>query len=262
MNLLFRRLGLCLAILLGGSTLFGQIVNIEDRRSFRADTIAWFGNVQLGFNLVDNGDPVYTLNGGINVEYQRMRHLFLSFSRFNLVRVVDQDFVNDGFQHLRYNYTLGPRLTWEAFAQAQYNEKIKLRFRGLIGTGPRWSLLPEASKQRAFLGALYMYEYNEDNVATETNPDALDYLRDHRLSAYLALRFAIGANLVLASTSYFQPVIDNFADQRLSSQTTGQLTITEKLKFTTTFSILYDTRVPEGVPNTTYRWINGIRWNW
>ncbi len=262
MNFLLRSTGLCFVLLLSTQRLSAQIVNIEDRRSFRSDTIAWFGNVRLGFNIVDNGDAVYTFNGGINVEYQRNRHLFLSFSRFNLVRVLDQDFINDGFQHLRYNYRINQQLTWESFGQAQYNEKIKLRFRGLLGTGPRLALLREANKQRAFLGALYMYEYNEENITNENDEAALQYLRDHRLSTYLALRFILGPNLVLASTSYYQPVLTNFSDLRLSSQTNAQLTITQKLKFTSTFSIVYDSRVPDGVPNTIFRWVNGIQWNW
>ena len=239
--------------------LASQIVNIEDRRSQRGDTVAWFGSVDLGFNFVQNGNAIITLKGGINLERLHLRHLFLSFSRFNLVRIENQDFINDGFQHFRYNYRLNKRITWEVFAQAQYNEKISLRLRSLLGTGPRFSLLPAASRQRMFLGTLYMYEYDEETEQKEEG-EIVIYHRDHRLSTYLAFRFQLRENVVIASTSYYQPVLTDLEDLRLSSQTTLLLNITKKLKFTTTFSIVYDSRVPEEVLNTTYSWTNGVRW--
>lgn len=235
-----------------------QIVNIEDRRSQNRDTILWLGNLQLGFNLVENGKAVYTLNGGINAEYIHHRHVFLSFTRYNLVRAGEEDFVNDGFQHLRYNYELKPRLTWEIFAQAQYNERIKLRLRTLLGTGLRFSLLPIESEQRAYLGFSYMYEYNEENQEADGVP-FISYFRDHRMSNYVSFWIKLGENTILANTSYYQPLLNNFADLRLSSQTSVQIGITRKLKFNTKFSIIYDSRVPDEVSNTIYNWSNGLR---
>ena len=234
-----------------------QIVNIEDRRSNHGDTIAWFGAAGLGFNLVENGDGIITFRGDIAVEYQHLRHLFLSFSNFNLVRIEDKDFINDGFQHFRYNYRLNQRITLEAFTQAQYNERIRLRVRGLLGIGPRFSFL-KPGKQKIYLGVLYMYEYGEEKESLD-QPDLITYHYDNRLSNYLALRFQLGKQTTIASTSYYQPVITDPDDFRLSSQTQIVLAITEKLGFRTTFSITYDTRVPESVPNTIYRWTNGLK---
>lgn len=247
----------CLFLTFSGYT---QIVNIEDRRSEVGDTVLWLGNMNFGFNLVQNGDAVFTFHGSVNAQYLHHRHLLLSFTQFNLVRVDAQDFVNDGFQHFRYNYRLNDRLTWEAFTQAQYNEKIKLQLRGLLGTGLRLALLPLKHKHRAYLGSLYMYEYNEENETDELDTPFVVYRRDHRLSNYIACRFELGDNIVLANTSYYQPLINNFADLRLSSQTAFQIGITEKLRFNTTFTILYDSRVPTEVNNTIYSWKNGIRW--
>lgn len=235
-----------------------QIVNIEDRRSQNRDTILWLGNLNLGFNLVQNGTAIFTLNGGINAEHIHHRHIFLSFTRFNLVRAGEQDFVNDGFQHLRYNYEIKSRITWEVFTQAQYNERIKLRLRTLLASGVRISLLPRTSRQRAYWGTSYMHEYNEEKKE-EDGVGHIVYRRDHRWSNYVSFRFKLGGNTVLANTSYYQPLFDNFADLRLSSQTSLQIGITKKLKFNTLFSIIYDSRVPEEVSNTIYKWTNGLR---
>ncbi len=232
--------------------LTAQIVNIEDKRVERRDTAGWFGHVDLGFNLVNNGSEVITLNGGLRIEWLKNRHSFLSLSKYNLVKAEGTEFINDGFQHLRYNYAVKRWLTWEAFLQAQYNEKLNLRFRGLIGTGPRFQMVRE-KKLKAYLGLLYMFEHNE-----ETKPDTT--LEDHRLSAYLSFRFQPLPSISIASITYYQPVIDDVKDLRLSSETSLTVFLTQRLRFRTAFSITYDSRVPPEVANTIYRLVNGLRW--
>ena len=133
---------------------------------------------------------------------------------------------------------------------------LRLRLRLLLGGGPRFALLPAKSPHRLFVGTLYMYEYNE-----EKEDEAIVLRSDHRLSAYLAFRIKLGEKASLVSTSYYQPVLDDFADLRLSSQSSLLLPITSKLKFTTVFSILYDSRAPAEVVNTTYSWTNGLKWS-
>ncbi len=229
-----------------------QIVNIEDKRVERSDTIDWNGRIDLGVNMVENGSSVLTLKGGLMLEHTRYRSWWLLLSRYNLVQVESEDFVNDGFQHLRYNYRLHPRLTFEAFTQTQYNERLSLRLRWLLGSGLRFRLT-NSDTQQAFVGIAYMYEYNEENKPEEI------YFRDHRMSSYISFNLRWKDNIRVAGTSYYQPVFNNFADLRLSSKTSLIFTITSRLRITTTFNITHDTRVPEGVANTIYGLSNGLR---
>lgn len=230
-----------------------QIVNIEDKRAVREDSVAWYGQLNLGFNLVENGNSIINFNGGANLERISKKHWFLALTNFNFVQVEKEDFVNDGFLHFRYNYKLSPRFTYEAFTQAQYNEKLNLRLRWLLGTGLRLTLIKK-EKHNAYLGMSYMFEYNE-----ETNPEM--EFRDNRLSTYASFSISIYENAKLSSTTYYQPIFNDFSDLRLSSQTTLTMKFTQKLLFTTTFNITYDSRVPEEVENTIYSLRNGIRWN-
>lgn len=233
--------------------LHSQIVNIEAKRLTRTDSSEWHGQINMGINLVENGNSIINLNGGINLEYIKNKHWFLSLSNFNFVQIAREDFINDGFQHFRYNYQINKRLTYEAFTQAQYNEKLNLRLRWLLGTGLRLSLL-EKKKQKIFLGLSYMYEYNRES-------DPKMEFRDHRMSTYLSFDLKPFKNARLSNTTYYQPVWSNPADLRLSSQTALIIKLTEKLLFTTTFNITYDSRVPESVTNTFYSLRNGIRFN-
>lgn len=233
-----------------------QIVNIESKRKLlNADTTGWFGSTDLGFNLNENGKTVLTLNANASVEYLRGRDRWLSLTNYSIVRADAEDFVNQGFQHLRYNRDWKKRIIWEVFAQIQYNERLNLRFRGLSGTGPRFNLLDKKGGS-LFLGTLYMFQYEE---LSESNT----IYRDHRLSSYLSYQLNISENLNIKGTSYYQPLLTNLRTARLSSQTNLYLKITEKLSFKSTFNISYDNRLSqasEDVPAAIYSFINGLKW--
>jgi len=237
--------------------MFAQIVNIEDKRPTLKDSIDWLGHVDVKFNLIQNGAQIISVNGDYRLEHFRDRHLFLFFGEYNIGKLAGDAFVDDGFQHIRYNYRLNKLLTWEAFTQLQYNELIQLRLRWLLGTGPRFQLLNK-NNSRFFLGMLYMYEYNEERTK-ENGP--IQFLRDHRLSSYLSYQFNPTDVLSFAGTIYIQPVLNDFSDIRISSQSTLLFKISSKLQYSTSFSLLYDSDVLEGVQETIYQLTNGLRWN-
>ncbi len=233
-----------------------QIVNIEKQRKNTADSIHWTGYINIGFNLVENNKTIITVNGDMRHDFSKNRHTFLSISKYNLGKVDTEDFLNDGFQHFRYNYQIKKRIVWEAFTQIQYNERINLKLRWLLGTGPRFKVV-DKKRYQLYFGSLYMYEY--DNEVQGEEEEVIIH-RDNRLSSYLAFSFQPLDNLTFNSTSYYQPVLSDLSDLRLSSESNVLINITQRLKLSSTFSIVYDSRTPEGVPNTTYRFTNGVRW--
>lgn len=233
-----------------------QIVNIEKQRVNRPDSIHWTGHVNLGFNLVENNKTIITVNGDMRHDFSKKRHLFLSMSKYNLGKVDDEDFLNDGFQHFRYNYEINKWLVWEAFTQIQYNERINLKMRWLLGSGPRFKILNQ-DRYQLFFGTLYMYEYDNE-VQGEEEEETIIH-RDNRISSYLSLSLQPLENLQFNSTSYYQPVLSDLSDLRLSSESNLLIKITKHLRFSSTFSIVYDSRTPDGVPNTTYGFSNGVR---
>ena len=233
-----------------------QIVNIESKRKLiNTDTSGWFGSTDLGFNLNENGKTVLTLTVNATVEYLKGKNRWLALTNYRIVRADAQDFVNQGFQHIRYNRDWTKKVTWEAFGQAQYDERLTLKFRGLLGTGPRFQLI-DGEKGDLYFGTLYMFQYEE---LTENNT----IYRDHRLSNYLSYRLNLGANLTLLGTSYYQPLLTKPKVARLSSQTTLLFKITEKLSFKSAFTISLDNRLSEtveDVPIAIYSLMNGLKW--
>lgn len=229
-----------------------QIVNIESRRNSVLDTLGWSGFADLRFNLIENGQTIISTRFTGRVDYLHKRHHFFSITQYNFGKVEDAAFVEDGFQHFRYNYHWNPRLTWEVFTQLQYNEKINLRLRGLIGTGPRFKLL-DRKKNKIYLGTLYLFEYNEEFL--ESNQKL--FSREQRLSAYLSFIFFPNSIITFSGTTYFQPSVNDF---RIASQHTLIFKVVKNISFTTAFGLTYDSRPPGEVVNLIYNLTNGIRW--
>jgi hypothetical protein len=233
---------------------WGQIVNIEDKLK-RFDSVGWYGRIDIGGNITQNNQTIRALTGSTRVDRigEKARNLFMV--NYNFIRADEDRFINDGFAHLRHGQQLSDRWFWEAFGQLQYNRKLSIQLRGLAGTGPRFRITDEDQKWDFVVGLAYMYEYNELNEGATLR-------RDHRLSSYLSWQVQLNALISFASTSYYQPLLSNFSESRLSSSNTMVMNINKSLSFTSSFNITYDNllaRLTEGVPQTSYQWRNGLR---
>ncbi len=228
-----------------------QIVNIEDKRRNISDSIGWYERADLSFNWVKNTQTILNLSGGFQLEFQHLNRRVLSITNVQFVKAGETSFVNQGFQHLRYNISYSPWYTHEFFGQLQYNENLQIKLRALLGSGGRF-LLSGKSKHSIYAGVAYMFEYDEE--ATEA------IHRDHRMSSYLSLRIKLTKNAVLASTSYFQPLLSDFKDFRLSSNTVLVVKFNKQVSFTNSLSLLYDSRTPPEIPAFSHNMRSGIRY--
>ncbi len=103
---------------------------------------------------------------------------------------------------------------------------------------------------------MYVYEYDE-----LANSDI--FYRDHRLSNYFTFNIKLSKSLTLANTTYYQPRLPDFNLARVSTVANLALAFTNRLRFTTNFSLTHDARVARDLPDipaTTYKWVNGVRW--
>jgi hypothetical protein len=239
---------LILAIICLCPTAFSQIINIETKR-FLKDTNGFVGTTSGYFNINQNVEQVMSFGINQHVQYKYDRHRILSISDWAFINAGRTDFVNAGYQHIRYNYKTTSVLTWEAFVQAQYNKVLKLNRRYLAGTGPRVRLVKKENV-KVYTACLYMYEYQQQNF------DSTEQY-NHRLSAYVSL--TIGFKKVeFTSTTFYQPNIQDINNYRIANDSSFEFGINKSLNFKTSFNLLFDTRQPVGVPDLTYVLRNGL----
>ncbi len=237
-------------VLLVGFSVNAQIINTESLRMV-TDTSGWSGSIGLNVGFAKNVKELLKIKNNIHVQYKEPKHLVLFMNKISFDRADDADFANKGVQHLRYNYRFHSRMSWEGFVQNQYNAISKIDYRRLVGTGFRYKFT-KSEKYKAYLGSLAMYEYEK------TTEDTPIYHKDWRNSTYLSFSFYFNKNISLISTTYYQPLFEDFKDYRVSHQSALAFKILKNLSFKTAFNFTYDVFPVEGIPNKEYELTNGL----
>lgn len=238
---MYRLFYLVILLCIGCSSILeAQIINVEERRKEVTDSIQWFEKLSVGFDLFQNEETVVSLQGKAFLQFAFKNKTLISITNARFVRAGGERFVNQGFQHLRYNSDLNPWLTYELFGQVQFNEQAFIKLRTLAGTGPRFQII-NSNKSKMHLGVSYMYEYDEEKNG--------EIHQDNRMSSYLSFNLQPTEFMSMNGTVYYQPLFNQFSDFRLSAGVSVEFTISKNLSFSTQYVHTYDSRQPEGAPN-------------
>tara|TARA_R110002049_G_scaffold99368_4_gene242177 strand:+ start:1034 stop:1792 length:759 start_codon:yes stop_codon:yes gene_type:complete len=235
---------------IGFNFISAQIVNVESLRRV-SDTTKWSGAANLDISLIKNTKSIFKITNKIRLQYNTEKNLYLFINDLKLEQIEDNSFVNKGIQHLRYNRKLTERLKLEVFAQSQYDAISDIKFRGLIGVGPRFKL-SKNKDYRFYIGTLFMFEHEESSDET------IEILRDFRGSTYFSCSLYPLENISFVSTTYYQPLLKQFSDFRISNETSLGIKILKNLLFKTTFTYNFDANPIIGIPKTQYELTNGI----
>lgn len=236
--------------LFGSNTVYTQIVNVESLRRV-SDTSKWSGSASLDIGLIKNTQSIFKITNNLRLQYNTEKNLYLFINDLKLEQIENNSFVNKGTQHLRYNRKITEYLKLEGFAQSQYDAISDIKFRGLLGVGPRFKL-SKSDKYRFYLGTLIMYEYEE------SSSQSIDILRDFRGSVYFSCSLYPLENISIVSTTYYQPLLEQFSDFRISNQTSIGIKVLKNLLFKTSFTYNFDASPIIGIPKTQYELTNGI----
>ena len=169
---------------------------------------------------------------------------------YDIFKADKDNLLDKSFQHIRFNRKMNKKLIGEVFVQNQYNRKLSVASRQLVGLGPRVSLL-EKDKVNCNLATLIMHEHEIISDTALVNDD-------FRLSTYVSAEILVSKSAQLIHTTYWQPAVLNFGDFRISSQTNIQLKITKALNYRLTYKVLYDSFPAPEVPNLSYSLLNEI----
>lgn len=223
---------------------FGQIVNIENKR-LEGNKQGFNGSAELNLNLTMNSKQLLQIGDKIRVGYVKNRHQGLIITDHAFVKSDADDFINRGYEHIRYNYTLkdSGRIIYEVFQQGQFNKIQKINLRLLFGTGFRFNLIDQKNYQLSF-GTGLMGEY-EELIDNGTSRDILS-------TSYLSFDGQFSESVGLNTISYFQPKLVDFGSFRFANETYIRFKINKYLSFKLIYSLTHDNRDISGVRKTNY----------
>jgi len=225
----------------------GQIVNIESMR-MGADSTGLDGQLALAGEFSQDANTNIDLTGNLLLIYKSNPHQYLVNLSAGYGRVDTVENENNLFAHLRYNFIFNERFTGELFAQSKTDEFLRIQRRDLYGAGIRIKLAG-SSTLKFFGGVTAMYEH-EILTGNQVNDGV-------RMSDYLSLWYKKD-NVAISLVGYYQPRMDDFANYRLAMDNQVSVKVFKKISFLTSFSLGYDSRRPEEIPNTVYEMKVGI----
>lgn len=228
-----------------------QILNIESMRKLNKDT-KWSGNTHLNIQLIENKTAFILVSNRTRIQYKNNKHLYLIINDYNFKESNSTKIVSKGIQHLRYNYKLDKRIRLEIFAQNQFDEISKIKYRRLLGVGPRFKI-NQSENYKFYMGTLVFKEW-------ESITSDLEKVKhnDIRLSTYLSFSLFPTETISIVSTTYFQPKINRFSDLRWSNDSKIVFKVIKNLAFNIQFTMTYDKYPALDVPKTQYKLTNGL----
>ena len=247
------RILLVLCSLFFGISGAAQILNAESLRKV-TDTSGWSGSMSANFALKRNVNDFLEFGSDIHIQYKMSKHLVLLKNDIKFQKIEGNKFENSGITHIRHNYRFAPRVAWEVFVQGQYNKVNLVKFRALLGTGPRFKIT-HSEKYKFYLGVLTMLEYEE--VTDGVTP----LQRDLRGSSYLSFSLYPSEHVTIISTTYYQPLLRAVHDYRISSQSSLIVGLFSNFSLKTSYTFIYDVFPALGIPNSQYNLSTGVAYS-
>ncbi len=248
-----RHLSFCIAILLFLFPVQGnsQVINIESSR-IQSDTTGWQGSAGASFASIKNTQEIMLMNIEAHLQYKSQKGLWLFLADYGFLKGGPNKYISNSFAHIRYNHKVTKSLRWEVFSQVQSNLITFIRSRFLLGTGPRFKILSE-EKFRLYAASLIMYEH-------ETEVEGLKDVvhNDIRSSSYISFTFLPSPNIELINTTFFQPRLNQFSDNRIYNQANLRVKASKRFSLNIRYNYLHDKAPAKFAPKTTYNFSSGF----
>lgn len=166
--------------------------------------------------------------------------------------------VNKAFIHYRYIYQLNNDFDWELFSQLEKNEFTRLSYRGLLGTGVRYSLA-KSEQHHAFLGLGAFHSKEEIEVTTGLTDDGVEEFT--RANFYLLSKYNVKPSFSFSTALYYQPRLDRFSDYRALLESKFDFKITEKLSFRISLDVEHDSEPSQSIKSTDVSYMTGLNFS-
>lgn len=202
------------------------------------------GDLKADLALKRGNSELFQLGSSGRAFYRAGIHTPLLFARGEIGTENDERFAEKGFVHARWTAMWFPRAGSELFGQIQYDAFIDLKFRALIGAGPRFVVVEEDWIE-LYVGTGYMLEREVLTIpAADPHPR---HTLHHRSTSYVSLKTALADALTLTNVAYFQPRWDRFSDFRVLEELELQAHTNEYVALVSSLAFRFDSDPPSTI---------------
>ncbi len=244
-----------------------QILKVDKEDIDSDSSDYWMGSLNLDFNINNRSttiDQEVTFRGLVahgDLVYLSQSNAYILISTINYFKSTGGPLISTGYVHFRVNWLRRRKLSYENYAQIQYDDGRRMPYRFLNGVGLRVNLKHQ-NKLKLHAGTGVMYELErwkslEEGIGTIEK----QILKN---STYLSGQFIFNDFVGLDLITYYQGGHDSDSDlfrNRVSGDAVFKVKISERLSFLTNFSLQYEDRPIIPINNFVYSLTNGLKWN-
>ncbi len=226
---------------------YSQILNIERYKIEKDTTKAYTLKTTAGLNIfnrsaaADSPVDLFGYNININGLYYPDKHAFIFVSKFDYLRINEDDFLNFGFVHGRINFNRDEDINYDVYSQYSYDNFRGLHPRLIAGGSIRKNLIKN-NNISFVLGIGGFFEHEEWDHPIDGNQIEVNLIKN---SNYLSFRMSVNDYLDINTMNYYQVGYDdaiNTFRHRVSSITNINTKISERFSLTNSFEINYEDR--------------------
>ena len=248
------------------SRLSAQILNVE-RERYSSDSSHYFtGNASLNFSVfnrtaaADNPTRLVSANANAQLSYIADKHLYMWLNHLEYLEINNAPFNHFAYTHLRANFLHKRRLSYEVFAQYQYDLLRGLDRRLLAGGGLRLRLIKSKKLDLHYgLGGKFeeeMWQNPKSEVPLLVNTDFW------KSTQYLSVFYRINEQARLNTIVYHQATYDQtvgYFRQRYMGDIQLTFGLSKWLSFRSNFNFAYDNAPIVDITKFIYNISNGIQ---
>lgn len=239
------------ALLLGAASADAQIINTL--RGWDDDEPGWSGELAAAIAIAQGNTEYFEFDFSAAAQYATATHRLRGLAAAGRRTASGVDVSEATLLHLRHNYRLTHVIHSLVFFQTQSNPFQRIDNRLLLGLGARFDIVQEETWE-ASAGAAYMRE--RENL---TDDDSGPTIRQ-RGNFFASVLGKLTDQVRVDAYGFYQPVITDWSDARLSAGSNLDVTLVGELSFVTGFRLAYNSRPAAGV-ETTDMWLRtGLRY--
>lgn len=242
-----------------------QILKVN-KGEIDSDSSNYFlGGINLNFN-VNNGSATTNqeitfvgLKAEADVAYLSENNAYILLNNLSYFKSTGGPLISTGYIHFRINYLRKDNISFENYAQVQYDDGRNMPLRRLIGGGIKFKIA-ETDNSEVHIGTGAIFEH-EEWKQFETSELLVKEIWKN--SSYAGFRSSINDFIIFNGIIYFQGGLDANSDlfrSRISGEISFSFDIIEKLAFSATFIGQYEDRPIIEINQWVYSYTNGLKW--
>jgi Protein of unknown function, DUF481 len=260
------RIALAILFLLSYHPAQSQILRV-DKNHLESDSAGYFAlyaeaNFSLDNRSVSPDEKlVYTrLSSKADVLYVSKRHAYILINSIEYQSSTNATPFSTGYTHFRINFRRQHKISYETYAQIQYDEVRRMELRMLAGGGIRFTAIDQEGVD-IHLGSGAMYEV-ERWREIENDPSSDFYKEMPKLSNYLGVEFTLSKHVNLNLWGLYQVGYDSQDDitrNRYAIEASLNFKLSKRLIWINRFTYFYDAQPVIPINPAFYQIINGLR---